>query len=203
MVCLKKKRERERRGEEEKKKKNLGEKYQQLTLFGCFVSFPRRLEPLSLPQLRLAAGVSWSLTWMASETTQSSPWLELISYVQLKNPMHTHTSAASPRVSFWFPFCASFPRYNFLSEAERAAMPPRPPSRREALPQRGAEPGEARLLDVRQASRRVKNGQCWTTINVDYDFFFMKGKKRIVIWYWHLTGTRGLIPIPCLTADFL
>ncbi|EOB03660.1 hypothetical protein Anapl_02461 [Anas platyrhynchos] len=31
--------------------------------------------------------------------------------------------------------------YNFLSEAERAAMPPRPPSRREALPQRGAEPG--------------------------------------------------------------
>lgn len=94
-----KKKERERGGErrKKKKKKNLGEKYQQLTLFGCFVSFPRRLEPLSLPQLCLAAGVSWSLTWMASETTQSSPWLELISYVQLKNPMHTHKRSEPSR----------------------------------------------------------------------------------------------------------
>lgn len=77
-----------------KKKEELGEKYQQLTLFGCFVPFPRCLETLSLPQLRLAAGVNWSLTWMASETTQSSPWLELISYILLKNPMRTRAQQA-------------------------------------------------------------------------------------------------------------
>lgn len=39
-------------------------------------------------------------------------------------------------------------------------------------PSVAAEPGEGGgSLDVEQAERRVKNGQCWTTINGDYDFF--------------------------------
>lgn len=51
-------------------------------------------------------------------------------------------------------------------------MPLQMLSRQEALTQRGSRAGgRRRLLDVGQASRRVKNGECWTTINVDYDFF--------------------------------
>lgn len=105
---------------------------------------------------------------MAGETTQSSPWLELISDVRLKNPMHTHKHSEPLHfllISFW----CFLPQIPFLSEAERAAVPV--PGER-LCPSVAAEPGEGGgSLDVGQAERRVKNGQCWTTINGDYDFF--------------------------------
>lgn len=108
---------------------------------------------------------------MASETTQSSPWLELISDVQLKNPMRAHKHS-EPLHFLLVSFLCFLPQIPVLSEAERAAMPLQTLSRREALTQRGSRAGgRRRLLDVGQASRRVKNGECWTTINVDYDFF--------------------------------
>lgn len=127
---------------------------------------------------------------MVSETTQSSPWLGLISDVQLKNPMRAH-KRSEPLRFLLISFSCFLPQIPlFYQKQNELQSPVQTLSRQEALPQRGSRAGGRRgLLDVGQARRRVKNGKCWTTINADYDFFLMQGKERIVIWCWHLTGT--------------
>lgn len=144
------------------KQKNLEKNTTSSLFLASLFVFHVVLNLFSPPQLCLAARVNWSLTWMAGETTQSSPWLELISDVQLKNAMRAHKRSEPSPCLLIFPSRASFPRYPFYQK-QNGPRCQRSHCRGDRLwPSVAAEPGKAEALRCRAGEQTCEK---WRTLD--------------------------------------